>query len=719
MSSGSKWTYRVVIGSIGLLICDAFILNLSVFLALYIRFDWSFKAVLDLAARYRQVAIPYTAAGLLVFYLSGLYRNLWEYASIGELIIVIRSVLSATAVFTFFFYRFLWPGFPRSVMILSGLVLLVLLGAFRMRSRLLKHIRQSTATNGVYGYESRRHGKGSKVGPRQPKKALLVGAGDAGEMVVKEMRNNPEIGYRPVGFVDDDSKKHGMRIHGVPVLGPLESIPRIVSGRSVDEIIFAMPSAGRIALRRLMKIMEEGRVRIPVKTLPGVYELIEGRVSVNQIREVRIEDLLGREPVSLDLEEIAGYLRGERVLVTGAGGSIGSELCRQIARFDPELLVLYDHAENPLFELSQELSYLFPNLEFVQVVGDVRDRARTSDVFGRFRPAVVFHAAAHKHVPLMEENPEEAVKTNIFGTRNILEACSQWGVDRFVLISTDKAVRPTSVMGATKRVAEALTLSMNGYVNGCTDDDWAGMTSRGSANADLKSAGAGRPARGRTKYMAVRFGNVIGSRGSVVPLFKEQIARGGPVTVTHPDMRRYFMTISEASQLVIQAGAIGRGGELFVLDMGEQVRILDLARQLIELSGLEPEKDIAIEFIGPRPGEKLFEEVFTPAEDMVATRHSRIMMVRNPLPDRQRVMQGLTALEAAISEAAVSSVTGLESNGAGGNSTDNSALIKSILQEIVPDYQRQITKDRGFDSTVPIREENGGEGLTPYHPRLG
>ncbi|HHY38152.1 MAG TPA: polysaccharide biosynthesis protein [Clostridia bacterium] len=692
MSSGPKWTYRAVVGSIGLLICDAFILNLSVFLALYIRFDWRFEAVLDLAARYRQVAVPYTLVGLLAFYLSGLYRNLWEYASVGELIIVMRSVLSATAVFAFFFYRFLWPGFPRSVMILSGLVLLLLLGAFRMRSRLMKHIRQSGAANGVYAYESRRHGKhgrGSEVGPKQPKRALLVGAGDAGEMVVKEMRNNPEIGYRPVGFIDDDPKKHGMRIHGVPVLGPMESIPGVVADRSVDEIIFAMPSAGRIALRRLMKVMEEGHVRIPVKTLPGIYELIEGRVSVNQIREVRIEDLLGREPVSLDLEEIADYLRGKRVLVTGAGGSIGSELCRQIARFDPELLVLLDHAENPIFELSQELSYRFPNLEFVQAIADIRDRARIAEIFSRFKPAVVFHAAAHKHVPLMEENPEEAVKTNVFGTRNVLQACSQFDVERFVLISTDKAVRPTSIMGATKRIAEILTLSMNGCAGEFAVGDLV------SVNADDGSAQPRRqlpdkvgPDFRRTRYMAVRFGNVIGSRGSVVPLFKEQIARGGPVTVTHPDMRRYFMTISEASQLVIQAAAIGKGGELFVLDMGEPVRILDLARQMIELSGLEPEKDIAIEFIGPRPGEKLLEEIFTPAEDMIATRHSRIMMVRNPLPDRQKVTQGLAALEAAFSEAAASSVTELEPNVKRGNSRDNSVLIRSVLKEIVPDYQR-------------------------------
>jgi len=418
-------------------------------------------------------------------------------------------------------------------------------------------------------------------------------------MVAKELANHPEIGKRAVGFIDDDPSKANSVLMGLPVLGTRDGIRRVIHDYGVNEVIVAMPSAPGGVIRATMDACKDLKVRI--KTLPGVYELVDGKVSVKQLRDIQIEDLLGREPVDLDLDQIGAYLAGQTVLVTGAGGSIGSEICRQITRFKPKSIVLLGHGENSIFEIEQELDRRHPGQHTVAVIADVRDEHRIGRVFEQYKPDVVFHAAAHKHVPLMEANPEEALTNNVFGTRNVARAADKHGSKRFVMISTDKAVNPISVMGMSKRVAEMVVQAI-------------GSTSR-------------------TKFMAVRFGNVLGSRGSVVPMFRKQIAEGGPVTVTHPDMTRYFMTIPEAVQLVIQAGAMGHGGEVFVLDMGEPIKITRLAEEIIRLSGMEPGKDMEIVYTGVRPGEKLFEEILTTEEVATTTRHKKIFVAKDAEPD--------------------------------------------------------------------------------------
>ena len=421
---------------------------------------------------------------------------------------------------------------------------------------------------------------------------LLIGAGEAGVMVAKEIGARPDLGIKPVGFIDDDARTHGTVVHGIRVLGPSSELAAIAARQSATQALITMASAVGRDIRRIHDLCE--RTNLAVKIVPGIFEIVGGKVNLSHIRKVAIDDLLRREPVVLDDELIAEGLRGRVVLVTGAGGSIGSELCRQICRFAPARLVMLEQAENGLFEIHRELRRSFPKISLIPCVADVCDSRRIEAVFAANKPAYVFHAAAHKHVPMMEWNPGEAVKNNIFGTRTVADAAHQFNVDRFVLISTDKAVNPTSVMGATKRAAEI-------YVQA-------------------------RSQQSKTRFVAVRFGNVLGSTGSVVPIFKEQIAAGGPVTVTHPDMKRYFMTIPEACQLVLQAGAMGEGGEIFVLDMGEPVRVVDLARDLIRLSGLRPEEDIDIVFTGVRPGEKLFEELSVEAESAARTKHPKILI---------------------------------------------------------------------------------------------
>jgi FlaA1/EpsC-like NDP-sugar epimerase len=450
--------------------------------------------------------------------------------------------------------------------------------------------------------------------PATLQRVLIAGAGEAGAMVLRELRANPQMGLIPVGFVDDDPAKQNMLIHRIRVLGDRIAIPTLVRQHRVDQVIIAMPSASGKAIRTLLGVCEAAGVR--TRTIPGMYELLGGNVSISQLRDVQIEDLLRREPVKTDTAQVTALLRGRRVLVTGAGGSIGAELCRQIARCDPVELTLLGHGENSIFDIYNELSKRAGErgnrgageTEHVSrctlhaVIADVRDGERLRGILMQRRPEIVFHAAAHKHVPLMEENEVEAVTNNVLGTLRLVEASLAADVQAFVLISTDKAVNPTSVMGATKRVAELLVQAATGQTGGC--------------------------------YVAVRFGNVLGSRGSVVPLFRQQIAAGGPVTVTHPDIKRYFMTIPEAVQLVLQAAALGRGGEVFVLDMGEPVRIADLACDLIRLSGLEPGRDIDIAYTGLRPGEKLFEELSLAGESYRQTVHSKIFAYENG-PERK------------------------------------------------------------------------------------
>lgn len=519
-----------------------------------------------------------TLCSLVVLYRYRLYHRIWSYASIGELLTIIKSVgISLVAVVVIFFFLTTGTGFPRSVIILTGVFTVLFVGGSRFIWRITRdnYIKNETRM-GI-------------------KRVLIIGAGDAGAMVARELKRANGLNVRPVGFVDDDQHKQSLHLLGMPVLGKREDIPRIVEQQGIDEIIIALPSAPKEIIRDIVTICKDTGVKM--KKLPGVYEIIGGRVSVNQIKDVDVEDLLGREPVKVDLKEIAGYLKDQVVLVTGAGGSIGSELCRQSAKFIPKTLILLGHGENSIYDIELELRKKYPKLHIETEIADIQDKSRMEKVFAKYRPEVVFHAAAHKHVPLMERNPEEAVKNNVMGTKNVAEAADKFKAKVFVMISTDKAVNPTSVMGATKRVAEMIIQHMDQI--------------------------------SETRYVAVRFGNVLGSRGSVIPVFKKQIQEGGPVTVTHPDMVRYFMTIPEAVQLVIQTGAMAKGGEIFILDMGEPVKISELAKDLIKLSGYEPDVDIKVEYTGVRPGEKLFEELLTKEEGNKKTKHERIFVAKS------------------------------------------------------------------------------------------
>ncbi len=516
----------------------------------------------------------------IVFHLFGLYRRLWVYASIHELKLVVVAVTTSSVIISLIIVLLRavqkLPYFPRSTLPIEWLLLMILIGGARFSLRVLS--------------ESLSSAHDTSAGARR---VLVVGAGDAGALVVREMQKNAQLRLQPVCFLDDDPDKQKQQIHGVPVVGTLEDLPRTVVTRRIHEVIIAIPSApGRV----IRQVAETCRQRgIPFRTMPGIYELIGGKVNVSRLREVEITDLLRREPARIDDSKIGVNLSGRRVLVTGAGGSIGSELCRQIARWMPASLLLLGHGENSIFETLLEIEENFPSLPIIPIIADIRDLDRLNIIFDELRPQVVFHTAAHKHVPLMEVNVEEAITNNVIGTRNVVEAALNFGVERLVMISTDKAIRPSSVYGATKRLAELLVLD--------------------AAN------------RSGLPYSVVRFGNVLGSRGSVVPLFKRQIAHGGPVTVTHPDMKRYFMTIPEAVHLVLQAFSMGQGGEVFVLNMGEQVRILDLAEDLIRLSGLEPYKDIDIVFTGIRPGEKLSEELWDRWARYEPTQHPDIVLL--------------------------------------------------------------------------------------------
>jgi FlaA1/EpsC-like NDP-sugar epimerase len=520
---------------------------------------------------------------LFVFLSFGLYRGMWRYTSIRDFWQLaqacIVSVFVAMSV-VLFAYRF--EGFSRAVFILDGGLTFLLTGGLRMAIRT------------YFASRSRMEESGGSVQPKHRKRVLIIGAGAAGEKILREIFDNYELHYDVRGLVDDDSNKLGRAIHGVPVRGSIEQLPQIIKKEQAEEVLIAVPSASGEQMRRIVEICKD--CGVPYKTMPGIGEIIDGRVSVKALRDVRYEDLLGRRPVVLDATGIRGYLDGKTVLITGCGGSIGAELCRQVVKYQPGTLVLVDVSEANLFQIQMELQHETCFQKGHAILGHVQDRALMTSVFEKFRPEVVFHAAAYKHVPLLEKNPWEAVTNNIIGSRTVMELAVEHGVDRFVLVSTDKAVRPANVMGASKRVTELLLQSFQGN---------------------------------STKFMAVRFGNVVGSSGSVVPLFRRQIEQGGPVTVTHPEVNRYFMTIPEAAQMIMQAGAMGEGGEIFILRMGTPVKIADMARDLIRLSGKEPDRDIRIVFTGLRDGEKLYEELITVGEGIVPTGHEKIMVLRN------------------------------------------------------------------------------------------
>jgi FlaA1/EpsC-like NDP-sugar epimerase len=544
------------------------------------------------------------AIKLPVFGLFKQYRGWWRYVSISDLLGILRASLVSTLILVTIWFavilqipmvrRALPPGIPA---ISQGVFMADLFGTILLPAGLRMIIR-------LY-HEELRTTEGGRLN-----RFLIVGAGNAGEALLRETLRMPIVQYDVVGFIDDDPVKQGTQIHGIPVLGTVEQLPRICEDHNIEEIAIAMPSATRQQLRRVIQVCEGAKVRF--RTVPSITDIASGKLRVSQIRDVDINDLLGREVVQLDLDLIRAFARNKTILVTGAGGSIGSEMCRQIGRFEPKLLLLVEQAENPLFYIERDLRRRFPGLPLLPVIGDITDRARVQAIFDRHRPQVVIHAAAHKHVPLMELNPGEAIKNNVLGTQVVAEAADTYGATNFVLISTDKAVNPTSIMGSSKRIAEMYIQDL-------------------SRTSD-------------TQFVTVRFGNVLGSEGSVVPIFQKQIDTGGPITVTHPEMQRYFMTIPEASQLVLQAATMGKGGEIFVLDMGEPVRIVDLAGMLIQLSGLRPGEDIEIVFTGPRPGEKLFEELRIEGEDMQPTGHPKIRIWKNIIMDRARLRAGISEL---------------------------------------------------------------------------
>ncbi|MDR4464361.1 MAG: polysaccharide biosynthesis protein [Nitrospira sp.] len=549
--------------------------NLTAFM---LRFD------ADIPPEYAQVMWDHLPAVLLIFgsslWVFGTQRGLWRYVGLHDIGKIILASLTGVGVFYVILHVF--GGviqYPRSAIILTGLLNALYLVGIRLAVRWFKEWLR------IVGSSARR--------------ALIVGAGNAGELLARDMLSGGDYDCRPVGFLDDDPVKRKMKIHGIPVVGTITTIKQAADTLEANEIIVAIPSASTTVMQKILTASEG--CTIPIKTLPSVKRLLDDPVSLQQVRPMNLDDLLQREPVETDRQELTPLIMGKTLLVTGAGGSIGSELCRQIAQHSPRLLVLFERYENALHSLMLELGTAFPEVRILPVIGDVTVSDRVDEIFHQTTPHIVFHAAAHKHVPLMELNPKEAIRNNILGTRTMAEAAVRNGVERFVLISTDKAVNPSSIMGATKRVAEHLMQEFN--------------------------------QEGLTKFTVVRFGNVLGSNGSVVPLFYEQIRRGGPVTVTHPEIKRFFMTIPEAVQLVLQASVIGKGGEVFVLDMGEQIRVADLARNMIVLAGLVPGKDIEIVFAGLRPGEKLYEELFEEHEQAEPTSHPKIRRaVGAPVP---------------------------------------------------------------------------------------
>jgi FlaA1/EpsC-like NDP-sugar epimerase len=645
--------HRYVLSVIGHIL----VFTLSLLLGYLIRSD----AVADQPGRYSWMeglqsfvrVLPFfLGLKLIIFWKLKLFRGGWQYAGIRD---VARILLAC-----WLFVLITWSAvqllvrlpmalgrdptgnplgdyfalIPRGVLVLDFLATVFLVSTVRLAYRIYREELRPISEEGV-------------------RRVLVIGAGDAGETVIREINRMRVERYRVVGLLDDDSSKQNLLIHGVPVLGRTEDIRNVCEENDVQEIIIAMPSASHKELQRVIELCSGTKLKF--QSLPGVGELIDGRVTVSQIRPVDINDLLGREAVKLDDEAVARFIEGRVVLVTGAGGSIGSEMCRQLCRYGPARLILLEQAETPLFDIENELRREHPDLDIVPRICDIYDRKRVMAVWSEQRPDVVIHAAAHKHVPLMEHNPCEAIKNNILGTKNVADASVECGTSEFVTISTDKAVNPSSVMGCSKRVGELYTQALNGQP------------------------------RCKTQFKAVRFGNVLGSAGSVVPTFRRQIAAGGPVTVTHPEMTRYFMTIPEAAQLVLQAAATGQGGQIFLLDMGEPVKIADLARTMITLSGFRPGEDIDIVYSGVRPGEKLFEELKTQGEDIEPTTHPKVMIwahEAHPMPQVQAAIEELSALQ---------------------NCMDRDRIV-TALQRIVPEYDplnppKASSKDKALADT--------------------
>ncbi|MGO9021545.1 MAG: polysaccharide biosynthesis protein [Syntrophobacteraceae bacterium] len=564
---------------------DAASFVLAIFAAYLLRFEFVLTARhLNEITRIIFWLIPLR---LCIFYAFGLYKGMWRYFSLHDVwFLALATSLSSLLTVDIVFYVYLFEGFSRSVFFLDAIVTFIITGGYRVLIRALYRFNFDSISHPITRFA--RH-----IKTKAPKRVLIIGAGSSGEKILREIFDNPTIDYKVVGFLDDHPGKVGRALHGVPVLGPVDILPNIADQYKLDQVIISIPSATGPEMRRIVDICKSCGVSF--KTLPAIGQILNDKVSIRALRDVNYEDLLGRHPVRLDATGIRGYLCGQKIMVTGAGGSIGSELCRQLIRFDPERIILVDAGESNLYSIQMELRHELNFDSFHTILATVQNQRLMEQVFRNYCPDVVFHAAAYKHVPLLETNPWEAVFNNVLGSRVVMQLAQKYKADRFVLVSTDKAVRPANVMGTSKRLAELILQSMQ---NGCT------------------------------RFMAVRFGNVLASCGSVVPLFRNQIEHGGPVTVTHPEMTRYFMTIPEAAQLILQAGALGAGGEIFVLQMGTPVRVADMAADLIRLYGKEPGRDIEVIFTGLRPGEKLYEELITEGEDVTRTSHEKIMTLK-------------------------------------------------------------------------------------------
>ncbi|NLX18191.1 MAG: polysaccharide biosynthesis protein [Desulfobulbus sp.] len=638
-----------------ILVVDALLITLAHYLAYAIRFETFLQGEI-----FRQFAglLPLILAiKLPSFYLFGLYRGMWRYTSINDVVNVLLATLFSSALVVLvllFTQRFI--GFSRSVFLLDMIFTFGGIAGHRVLIRFLYLRRGSAHDTLTTGFQ-----------PEQ-RRLLVIGAGDAADRILKELRDNSLLRYRAVGIVDDDPEKTGMKLHGVPVLGLIDDLQAHVQRVKAQEILISTMVIDKTRMRRLVTLCQQ--THLPFKVLPTIGELLGGGISIRSMRDISYKDLLGREEVRLEQEKIGGYLTGKTVLITGAGGSIGSELCRQILRFAPGLIILFDAGEENLYRVQMELRHEHENIATTAVLGKVQDVRLVNAIFQRHRPAVVFHTAAYKHVPLVERNPWQAVDNNIGGTQRLMEAAIVYGVERFVLVSSDKAVRPTNVMGASKRVTELL---MSAYSGQCWDGRVSSPWRRILQSKGPEEEAAEVPSSHTTRFMGVRFGNVLGSSGSVLPLFKRQIEKGGPVTVTHPEVTRYFMSAEEAAQLILQSGAMGEGGEIFILRMGEPVKIVDMARELIRLTGRTPDTDIDIRYIGLRPGEKLYEELITVGEGIVPTGHEKIMVLRGQQVGSCR--QLLDQLEVLQEQA----------------NTLNSRGIKETLKSIVPEYTPDYT----------------------------
>ena len=600
---------------------DVFSIVASFFIGMWLRFDFHFAAIPDkYIGQYLQHIWIWCAICILAFVGCKLYRSIWSFVSSDELFRCIFAY--AILVVAGFGYVLLMDvRMPRAVYIMGMVFSFICTVTIRFSYRLLRQLRHAFIA----------------AGEKNVQNVMLIGAGEAGHALIQEFENSSYIKDRVVCFIDDNPVKKGKMLNGIPIVGNRHDIPEAVKRFGVQKIIFAIPSATAAERKDLLQICSTTGCKVQV--LPGTYQLLNGEVSVSKLRRVDAQDLLGRDPIQVDMNEIFDYIGGKVILVTGGGGSIGSELCRQIAKAKPKQLIIFDIYENNAYDIQMELQKQYPELDLVVLIGSVRNTARVDYVVGKYRPDLVFHAAAHKHVPLMEDSPNEAIKNNVFGTYKMAKAASKYGVKRFVLISTDKAVNPTNIMGASKRLCEMVVQMMN------RESD--------------------------TEFVAVRFGNVLGSNGSVIPLFKKQIEAGGPVTVTHPDIIRYFMTIPEAVSLVLQAGYYAKGGEIFVLDMGEPVKIDTMARNLIRLSGYEPDVDIKIEYTGLRPGEKLYEELLMREEGLQDTANKLIHIGKPIEMDDELFKQQLARLDAAY--------------------RCETEDMKDIVAEIVPTYKRKVS----------------------------